>query len=403
MEKNIINCHTHAFNFTCVPDAFLSNYVQRIIAQIAAGLLRVRWLSRPVLFLVKALANNKTKKMIDFLLIGTSKSVEDVFTELRKGYQGIYPNARMVILTMNFDYMTQKGSSGLFETQLAMIKDLKRKYPDVCLPFLGIDPRMEEHGVELISYLHSYFNKTNYSGFVGLKLYPSLGFYPFNPQLEKVYSFAEEHSIPMMTHCTPDGAYYADSKVPESLQIPVSFNYLTQYSDLPDGVFEAIQELRQTIMHNLDKKPADFCDFFLHPLNYWDVLDKFPKLKICLAHCGGEETIVGGNKGTTAERWYQNVKEIVTRKAFANTYADVSFVLYRDDVIEAIRKDMDANPLLSQKLLFGTDFFMTTRYVKEFDLVENFRKKIGETYWHQLAIVNPRKYLTSDFFNAQLI
>ncbi len=400
MEKPIINCHTHSFNFDCVPDAFLSNYIQRFMAKIAATLLRFRILATPILIATRLFANGNTRKMIDFALIGNSKSIENVFSELKQNYEGVYPDARIVVLTMNFDYMDGKGSPGLFRTQLEQMKKLKAKYQDVCLPFLGIDPRMEDHGENLDNFLNEYFNKELYSGFVGLKLYPSLGFYPFNPRMEKVYAFADANNLPIMTHCTPDGAFYADKQVPESLQIPISFNPLTNLSPVPLEIFQKSQNLRQEIVANYNKKPSDFCDYFLHPLNYWDVLVRFPKLKLCLAHCGGEETITQNKPTEVAKNWYEDIKTILKHEAFENVFADVSFVLHNDDAVKKLKEDMENDPILASKILFGTDFFMTVRIKNERDLVEDFRKIIGEVLWKQLAIDNPRRYLTSDFYLA---
>lgn len=400
MSERIVNCHSHVFNFEIVPDSFLSNYLSRFFAPIVAQLLRVRVLSGPVLYLLKKLTGGNFRKLIDFAMIGNKKTTEDVFTELRSGYKSVYPDARFVILTMNFDHMDAKGYKGLFKTQLNHVKDLKRKYPNELLPFLGIDPRMELHGQDINEFLFQYFNPSRFSGFVGLKLYPSLGFYPFHPRLEPVYRFAIDHQLPIMTHCTPDGAYWSDKTLPQHLQFPLSFNPVGATTPIDPGIRSKCINLKNDIQRNYHLKPMDFCDYFLHPLNYWDVLLKYPELKLCLAHTGGEGTIKGKEERVIAREWYKDIKELLVNCDFPNLYADVSFVLHDEDVITQFIKDLNSGSLPIEKMLFGTDFFMTARIKNEKDLVDNFRSKIGQVFWNKMAVENPKKYLSSEFYIA---
>jgi uncharacterized protein len=400
MNEKIINCHSHVFNFEIVPDSFLGNYLSRTFAPLVAKILRIRILSGPMLFILKNLTGGNFRKLIDFAMIGHKKTIEEVFNDMRSGYQSIYPEARFVVLTMNFDHMDSKGYRGLFNTQLKHVKDLKQKYPNELLPFLGIDPRMELHGQDIHQFLTEYFNPIQYSGFVGLKLYPSLGFYPFHPRLEPVYQFAIEHDLPIMTHCTPDGAYWADKTLPQHLQFPLSFNPVDANTPIPPDIRIKCINLKNEIQMNYSLKPNDFCDYFLHPLNYWDVLLKYPKLKLCLAHTGGEETIKGTESRNIAKDWYEDIKMLLKDDNFPNLFADVSFVLSDEKVVEQLLKDLQNGSLPVEKMLFGTDFFMTVRIKKEKDLVEDFRKKIGEKYWKVLAVENPKRYISSKFYKA---
>ncbi|MBK6979881.1 MAG: hypothetical protein IPH28_24600 [Cytophagaceae bacterium] len=209
---------------------------------------------------------------------------------------------------MNLIIWTPKGYKGLFKTQLNR-KDLKENIPTNYSLFWALT-REWSHGQDINEFLFQYFNSSRFSGFVGLKLYPSLGFYPFSSSFGACYRLPIDHQLPISTHCTPDGACWSDKTLPQHLQISLSFNPVGATTPIDPGIRSKCINLKNDIQRNYHLKPMDFCDYFLHPLNYWDVLLKYPELKLCLAHTGGEGTIKGKEERVIAREWYKDIKEL---------------------------------------------------------------------------------------------
>ncbi len=87
-----------------------------------------------------------------FITIGTSKKQEHIL----KGIQKFYPvGSRFVVLSMDLAYMDAGNSSQSFTEQVIELNQLKQKYPDVCLPFICLDPRRDgvvELGIEYLAF-----------------------------------------------------------------------------------------------------------------------------------------------------------------------------------------------------------------------------------------------------------
>ncbi len=415
MSKHpIINVHTHTFNFTCVPDGFLSNYVNRAVASIAGKALRTKILGGMVRSLLRKLP--MTKKFATLVSIGSNRTQLDVFETMLKSYSGV--DCYFVILPMNFDNMGGGTPPARYLTQISEVEQIKLQYPDRMIPFLAVDPRMGSANF-LYQFVKSYFEPSPgiSRGFAGIKLYPSLGFFPFDPRLEQVYAYAEEHGIPIQTHCTRYGAYYAGKKLPPELYSLDSFNptvYTTERHSQPQ--YAKMKEL----------PPKDSSDNFLDPVNYLDILVKFPKLKLCIAHLGGDDEIpVTTNEAQNipAEQlavkgfspntpWYSIVLYIM--KEFKNVYADISYTLYNEKIWNALDTLIAGNIQvpsgeekfvsdIPKRILFGTDYFMTITHKPEDRLynefIEQLNKQLNNSeYWRAIAWDNPKIYLKSDFF-----
>src|SRR6185436_827568 len=51
--------------------------------------------------------------------------------------------------------------------------------------------------------------------FNGFKIYPALGYYPFDVQLLPLWKYAADHQIPILTHCIRGTIFYRGSKKTE--------------------------------------------------------------------------------------------------------------------------------------------------------------------------------------------
>lgn len=401
----VYNCHTHLFNLDCTPNRFLGGFAGGWFGKVGARLLQ-GLLAVPVgKKLTLRLANQFpfARKYAAFLKIGTSLSPLAMFEqELMPAYPA---GTRFVVLPINFDLMGAGTATLNQESQLWQLLEVRKRYPNTCLPFVSMDPR-QGTAAENRAFVERWMNR----GFVGIKLYPGLGFYPFDARLDGVYAFAEEHGLPVMTHCSRGGIYYQGPITPafRNPDLPVGPN-----TPLPNplALYGTDFPLRRP-----DKESNDtFCDFFLDPRAYQRVLDRYPKLKLCLAHYGGSEEVAAFPKSTNPtpanptdplDNWYAGVRDLMTN--YDNVYTDVSYTLADNALFPTLAQDV-LTPAAGQKVpyqervLFGTDFFMSSQEKAETQLATELMNDLlnranSPTAWQQIANTNPVKYLQSTFY-----
>ena len=341
-NKYLYNCHTHIFNLDCAPEKFIQSQYPKIIADAIELLLKYRASAFFLKGTLKLLGQWKIniKKLYSFIRIGTYNSQDLVFEHLASNYPA---NTRFIVLTLNMDFMGAGVAKRNYQTQIDQVIEIRKKYPQTCLPFLCIDPR---HGDEnfLLSLCHKYiYNPSNNTmgGYVGIKLYPSLGFYPFDPILDKVFSFAQKYQIPIITHCTKGGIQAVSPN-------PLPFSQI-----FPPFVPDNFQ---LSVPYEVKSKNADLCDNFLYPPYYEYVLKKFPYLKICFAHLGGSEEILNYSN---PDSWYNLIKKIIANENYKNVYADISYTLCYQNANKIIQDELNQNPIFKDRVVFGTDFFLT--------------------------------------------
>lgn len=68
-----------------------------------------------------------------------------------------------------------------------------QKYPDRFIKFSTVNP-LHEHAYAILE--EEYTTGTN-----GVKLYPPLGFYPYQKEFDRLYDFIADHSLPVLFHC----------------------------------------------------------------------------------------------------------------------------------------------------------------------------------------------------------
>jgi hypothetical protein len=139
--------------------------------------------------------------------------------------------------------------------------------------------------------------KTNQGLFIGFKVYPSLGYKPLDERLPYMhdkskegdcfYGHCEREGIPILSHCSPGGmtthelpyyfAYEADNHN-DSSHSQQSSEHSHAPADATGVAFDGEKIARDYFYSN-----------YVHPKAWRKVLEKFPKLKLCLAHFGGEK------------------------------------------------------------------------------------------------------------------
>lgn len=371
----MINVHTHIFNIKCAPNNFYGIPVARLLAlapSVSRSLIRVMNSVNPFS------KRDRFSRLAAMVEVGIERNQKEIFRNLLHLYKD-FQDPRIVALTIDMDHMGAGKAIDDFITQIRTVAEVKAQYPQNLLPFFGVDPRR----TNVLELLKKYVDDF---GFVGIKLYPSLGFYPFDKRMVKIYEFAISHQLPIMTHCDMGGIFYRGKFKAEHL-MPESMNPMAPKRD-----FTAFRKL----------KNGKFKDFFTQPLNFVDVLEMpdFRELKVCFAHFGGSKMITGRTDlSPTQSNWYEHIRNMLV--TYPNTYTDISYTLHESDpkIVSQVLTDM-RDPLIGKKILFGTDYYMTVKVKDEQALIRDFLKNYGisQEEFDTLCMDNNSRFLQTSFF-----
>ena len=414
MASPFTNSHSHIFTANCAPDYFLktaihntwaAEWVDRLVKKDGT-----RWVFGNVLKLMAFLSPSKRdiiRRYLEFVEIGTSASQTDIFDQLNRSYAA-FQGHKIIVLTQVLDYLDLANTSSThmrIRAQVEEVRGIKRNamYGQNIYPFLGLDSR--QTGLDLLEDWVKFYIQPD-EGFYGIKLYPAAGFFPFDERLEPIWTWAEEHQIPVMTHATRSGSFYLGTF--ESLLN----SGVLQTSHL-DPVQDAaiIKRVASVIADTgIHKNNVTWCNVFGYPDNYEVVLRKHPRLKICLAHLGGSTEV--NREGATgkspfpdymSDNWYTMI--IALMQKYENVYSDISYTLSDATAVKKIASTFTPNgpvdnvvgkPLLN-KLLYGTDFYLTQQeqFGDEPDLQHSFLASFSAGQIQTMAYDNPANYLRS--------
>jgi predicted TIM-barrel fold metal-dependent hydrolase len=353
----IVNCHAHTFTIDHVPRKFLPLGLP--------VLLRRRWIRRPLVKLVDALWPFSNKDQLSrfarFVELTYNCSQEDLFDKLA----GYYPaDTRFVVLAMDMEYMGAGNVRAPLEAQIEELAGLRRKHDGRILPFVAADPRRPDVAGLVRRAVDEH-------GFAGIKLYPPLGFWPQDARLDPVYAFANERSLPIITHTSPGGVYYRGK--------------LTDALRTHPGTGAVLPKAGN----------RDFTDHFTDPDNFAPVLERYPDLRLCFAHFGGGHywrcyLDDPWNESHLADNWVHKIRALLAR--FPNAWTDISYTLH-DARITPLLSLFLLKPELRERVLYGTDFYMLEQDASEREVSMRFRYAIGEANFKAMAVDNPRAFL----------
>jgi predicted TIM-barrel fold metal-dependent hydrolase len=407
-ELTIYNCHAHCFVLDHAPDYFARDYFPVRISKLRKyGI--IRWLIKRIPGLKKS-TTDMLERLINLLKHGNRNTQQEIIDNLRSYYP---PGTKFVLLTMDMEYMNAEKPEKVYMNQMKELAKVKKdpKYKDVIYPFIFADPRRIRQEPEYLGIFNKYLSDGIYQG---IKLYPALGYWPFDPHLKKVYQFAIEHDIPLMYHCAK-GVVHARGKYgPE--EHPVSRHVLP------------------------GKKSKEFTTHYTHPVNYECLLNpeiigpimeisrqeaqKFSRLKICIGHFGGDDEWIkyltypwlkdkendNGDDFSSLEQknwnfdidpsenqysWFSLICDLI--KKYENVYADISYSLYREDCLPLLKVILESNEQLRNRILFGTDFYVVSKAASEREYSMRVRGYLGEELFWQIAHHNPKEYLRNNF------
>jgi len=279
---------------------------------------------------------------IDFLRIGLQPSIRNVTDIIIRQL----PNKTDAVVALMMDITSDGNDNGQFERQLKDTSAMVLAYPGRIFPFVAVNPMRPDHFQIMERAL-------NGMGFVGVKLYPSLGFDIDSPELYKVYAYCEERQIPVLMHCTKGGFKHSD-----------------QYTN--------------------NSSPE-----------HWNaILDKHNDLKICFGHFGGDHFFAGLAEPDNKPAWCPMILKLMEQ--YPNVYGDISYHTAPMDggdventYFTALNGHIE-NPKYKDQILWGSDFFLVRRRLREKNHWNYIKKMINPDNYQQISTINPNQYLGLD-------
>jgi predicted TIM-barrel fold metal-dependent hydrolase len=197
-------------------------------------------------------------------------------------------------------------------------------------------------------------------GFLGLKMYPALGYHPdpgsiyndpqTNDELNKIYDYCESRRVPITVHCSPGGAYSNDI-------------------------------LRQKAVRAELTRPESWVG----------VLRRYPRLQLNLAHFGQDLVSINDPKS-----WAYEIRELV--RAYPGVYTDLAYnkgaLLANTSraYLAALTDILDNDRILKDRVMFGTDWSMTRHTWTEQEYVQPFLR-LGDERLRLIGLENPLDFL----------
>ena len=356
----MINIHTHTFLEKDIPRDFLPLGLVRVLNTKVGYFM----LSRILKNLNPFSNQDQFERYITFVKIGKSNTQADILQMCAEQYP---EGTTFVIHPMDMAYMEAGPVPRPYKEQLLELTRLMYGQVVTCpkssiIPFIHIDPRRPNY--------YDLFTWAMSEGFGGVKLYPPLGIFPYDERLDCIYEYCQANKIPVLAHCSPGNpVYYRGSR--KKLIALLQSGVRTGRDSVRTG--------RDLSYDNLTNR--DLCAYFTHPANYQYVFEKFPDLKICLAHFGREN------------EWDKIIRRMMQQ--YPNLYCDISYSLYDQEHWGYLKVLLSTDSIFRQRCMFGSDWYMNAVECNEKQFSINLRAYLGEDLWHQIAVINPHKYLNS--------
>jgi len=349
------NCHIHLFKDTDVPEKFLPLALVKILKTKIGYKLVTGILKNIIPFSDKDMFDRYVK----FINLGKLGSQENIFKECKKYYPA---GTQFIVLPMDMAFMSAGKVPRDYSEQIEELGKLKIEYPQI-IPFIHVDPRrigildLLKHSVEKL-------------GFRGVKLYPPLGYFPYDQDLYPIYEYCEKKKLPIIAHCSPYNPVHFKGKKKDLIKL---------------------LEKSKTPIETKGKKRKELCSNFTNPLNYKYVIKDFPKLKICFAHFGSEYS---WNKfihqPEIDDNWFRYIKDLISEGE--NFYTDISFTMNNVKYFSLL-KVLLTDEKVRKKVLFGSDYYMVETEANERRFGLDLRAFIGEENFNSIAIDNIETFL----------
>ena len=286
---------------------------------------------------------------------GPGKSPFDVFETLRIAMQPTIPRVADKLLShlgpddaivaLMMDIVAANESERDRRNFLGQIRgttDAVLARPGRVLPFIAVNPHRTDH-FEIMR------RAIEEQGFVGVKLYPSLGYEMTTPAMRNVLAYCRTEDVPITIHCTATG--FARDAASAGYSHPK--HWLSLFTTLHDT------------------------------------------LRVCFAHCGGW----GGFCGEEADQieWAETILSYMDEHP--NVYADLSYhveMMMRGGTAEAAYfdalKQLLAGPH-AQRIIFGTDSWLLRLNIDDAAYWSYFRAMCTQHEFELIASTTPKRFL----------
>lgn len=282
--------------------------------------------------------NSDFGDFVSFIALGIKPSITAVADKLVE-YSG--DDTAFVALTMD---ITAGGDADddQFRQQLSDTAAAVLAHPGRILPFVAVNPNRTLHFERMQHAIETL-------GFVGVKLYPSLGYKVDSPEMRRVYAYCDSSEIPVLLHCNR-GGFYRDAASIEN------------------------------------------CD----PECWPSILDTFPGLRVCFGHFGGDENLI--TEEIDPASWTGRICALM-RQFPGRVFADIS---YHDKPMDggvheenyfANLANILSDPQLGGQVLFGSDFFLVRQRLREENLWRFFESRFSKKHFKSICDSNPRRFL----------
>jgi len=348
-DPEITNCHVHTFTDRHVPWLFPH--------PLALPFRHVPGLARLATFGLSVIGQERladvTERLVRFRETGASWRQADVLAEIARQYPA---GTRFVVLPMDMAHSGWGRPQATLRDQHDELAALAAESEGRVVPFATVDPRARESVAEARRAIETL-------GFRGLKIYPRLGFPPDHPALvDELYPLLLERDLPVMSHCSRGGVQGR-------------------------GVTRAR------------------ADRVTDPRAMLPVRDRHPRLRICLAHFGGQTDWAAWIRAGLApddldarrENWLASIRDLLRTEADdagAGLWTDISYTLFARPGWAPILKVFLEDDAVRARTLFGSDFYMTRQVeASERAVSIRLRHTLGERWFREIAETNPRHWL----------
>ena len=401
---------------------------------------------------------NLAKRYLNIGRFSFYKNQFQIYGRLRHQYPA---GSKFIVLPMDMEFMEAGSLKPGFKyaDQMEELRQMKQrpKYKDNFFPFVFADPRrfaeegkshfdfcIENEKVVLKEcYIRTFIELNLFSGF---KIYPALGYYPFDEKLLPLWKYAADNGLPIITHCIRGSIFYRGIKRKE-------WNYHPVFEQTNGGGNYSALEL-------LEVENSEFINNFTHPLNYLCLLQEkllrklvakaidpriqeifgfvdestplkqnLSHLKICFGHFGGDDEWMkflemdrdnyssqlvrrpfqgidfmkkeGSSKDSPGKLeqiwkyadWYSIICSMMLQ--YEHVYADLSYIIHNNGIQPLLRQTL-LNVKIREKVLFGTDFYVVRNHKSEKSMLAEIMGGINEADFDQIARVNPDRFLQNN-------
>ncbi|MCK6691748.1 MAG: amidohydrolase family protein [Thermoanaerobaculia bacterium] len=431
MKHCFYNAHAHCFTIDHVPEYFIGKWVA------VSWLLSRRWFVKMVQeapltgrfgflgSLIKGLVNlllgfekQDIIRYLNLVRFGYAPGQREVIRRLREYYP---KSAGFALLSVDLEYMGAGTPKKRYAEQLAELAGIQQdpEFSEVIYPFLCCDPRRLQPQTPREKAVEQDFTGERFwsaareylagGTFRGIKLYPAIGFFPFDKRLKPVYDLALALDLPIVVH-SEIGTVHLKYKPTEA---------------------ERFHPFLNTVLPN--RKPRNLQPYYTHPLNwecllnrdllrqYWgDDAPDYSRLKVCFGHWGGIDnwhhflddawsevavcvkdcpcpSLELGNwhieprEGYKNYSWFSIICDLMRK--YPNVYADISYLMSDTTLLPMLKMILEADPEIRDRALFGTDFYMVSTATTERSFSINVRAFLGAEMFEQIAKKNVEGFL----------